>query len=94
MDNNTNRPAAVTGPLAFDARTQRVLELRRQISEGSYAVDDRAVAAAMLREHFAIEPSLVASSPTVVNIVPLLRDFSRFLLTPVPRDATVLTATA
>ncbi len=87
LNNNPNSHAADTSLLAFDARTQRVLELRRQISEGTYVVDDEAVAAAMLREHLAIEGALSPLAPNFTVLNPTLRDFSRFLLAPAPRES-------
>ena len=39
-----------TEPVAFDERTRRVLELRKQVREGTYRPDPEEVAGAMLRE--------------------------------------------
>lgn len=92
----TSYPAA-TDPVAFDVRTRRVLELRRQIEAGTYAVDHALVAAAILREHFAIEPALAPSAPTVVGATPSVREFSRFVVPPATLGApgtTGRTATA
>jgi len=57
--NDTNEP------VAFDERTRRVLELRRQIADGTYHVDAEQVAKAMLREWAEVAESLAepASRP-------------------------------
>lgn len=39
-----------TEPTPFDARTRRVMELRKQIREGTYRPDPEAIARALLRE--------------------------------------------
>jgi hypothetical protein len=44
---SSNPEAAV---VAFDERTRRVLELRKQVREGTYRPDPSAVAEALLRE--------------------------------------------
>lgn len=43
-------PSNANDPVALDPRTRRVLELRRQVAEGTYVLDAEAVAAAMLAE--------------------------------------------
>ncbi len=85
LDNTPKRNVLATEPIAFDGRTRRVLELRRQIAEGTYRVDHRGVAAAILRERFAIEAVFAPTASTTAAGDPT-RDFSRFLITPVPRD--------
>ena len=54
--NDTARPPVhqPAEPIAFDARTRRVLELRRQIREGTYRPDARAIARAILSHWFAV----------------------------------------
>lgn len=44
------KPEASNEPMPFDEHTRRVLELRRQIREGSYRPDPGAIAEALLRE--------------------------------------------
>ncbi len=44
------QPPTASDPVPFDERTRRVLELRRQIREGTYRPDPRAIAEALLRE--------------------------------------------
>ena len=81
MKSPLKRNHAATEPLAFDLRTQRVLELRRQIADGTYVIDHALVAAAILREHFAVESAFAPASPTArVATVPSVRDFSRFVV--------------
>jgi hypothetical protein len=41
-------------PIALDARTRRVLELKRQIREGTYRPDSKAIARAILSHWFAV----------------------------------------
>ena len=79
---NSNQPA--TDPVAFDARTQRVLELRRQIAEGTYTIDHHAIAAAILGEHLAIDAALAPASPANSGPASPIRDFSRFVVMPTP----------
>ncbi|MEP7214994.1 MAG: flagellar biosynthesis anti-sigma factor FlgM [Anaerolineaceae bacterium] len=82
MNNTPNSHPAATHPLAFDARTRRVLELRRQIAEGRYAIDHRAVAEALLREQFALDAALGPAAPTPSVTAPTISDFSRFVIAP------------
>lgn len=84
---NSNQPA--TEPVAFDARTQRVLELRRQIIEGTYEIDHHAIAAAILGEHLAIDAALAPASPANSGPASPIRDFSRFVVIPTPAPAPV-----
>ena len=84
LDNTHNSTPAATGLVAFDARTQRVLELRRQIANGTYNIDHALVAAAILSEQIAIETAL---APTVATSAPAIRDFSRFVVAGTPREA-------
>jgi hypothetical protein len=44
------QPTTTNDPMPFDERTRRVLELRRQIREGTYRPDPRAIAEALLEE--------------------------------------------
>ena len=87
MNNIPNGNHAATRLVAFDARTERVLELRRQILEGTYTIDHRAVAAAMLREHLAIDAAFEPSAPAVPASSPAVADFSRFLVAPTTPEA-------
>ena len=51
LDPLANRePLASREPLAFDDRARRVLELRKQIREGTYRPDHREIAHAILDE--------------------------------------------
>ena len=84
LDNTHKSTPAATGLVAFDARTQRVLELRRQIANGTYNIDHALVAAAILREQIAIEPSLASA---VAASAPVIRDFSRFVVAGTPPEA-------
>ena len=97
MNKTTNSHPGATNPIAFDARTQRVLELRRQIADGKYPIDDRAVAEALMREQFALDALLTPAAPTTPAAVPTIGDFSRFVIMPGPsaaKDDANLTATA
>ena len=95
MTNTPNSNQAATRLVAFNARTERVMELRRQILEGTYTVDHRAIAAAMLRQHVTIDAAFEPSAPAVPASSPAIRDFSRFLVapnTPEAPEVSVLTA--
>ena len=95
MDNTANSNPSTAIPAAFDARTERVLALRAQIADGTYAIDHRAVAEAILREHGATDAALEPSSPATALAEPALRDFSRFVVVPTPpevRKVAALTA--
>ena len=46
--------STVREPLAFDDRARRVMELRKQVREGTYRPDPREVAAAILDEWVAV----------------------------------------
>lgn len=95
MTNTPNSNHAATRLVAFDARTERVMELRRQILEGTYTVDHRAIAAAMLRQHVTIDAAFEPSAPAVPASSPAIRDFSRFLVAPTaPEEPEVSVATA
>jgi len=48
-------------PLAFDERTRRVLDLRKQIRAGTYSPDAKAVAEAMLSDWMAIGERMEAA---------------------------------
>ena len=61
-----------------------MLELRRQIAEGTYTIDHRAVAEALLRDHFALDAALTPQAPTKSAAVPTIGDFSRFVIMPGP----------
>ena len=61
-----------------------MLELRRQIAEGTYTIDHRAVAEALLRDHFALDAALTPQAPTKSAAVPTIGDFSRFVIAPAP----------
>lgn len=54
-------------PIAFDARTRRVLELRKQVREGTYVLDAREVATAILAEWLAA-PELDAGEQSAPSI--------------------------
>ena len=90
MTNTPNSNHAATRLVAFDARTERVMELRRQILEGTYTVDHRAIAAAMLRQHVTIDAAFEPSAPAVPASSPAIRDFSRFLVAPNTPEAPVV----
>ncbi|MEP6870580.1 MAG: flagellar biosynthesis anti-sigma factor FlgM [Anaerolineaceae bacterium] len=97
MNKTPNNHPAATEPFAFDARTRRVLQLRRQIADGTYPIDDRAVAKALMREQVALDASLTSGAPTTAEAVPTIGDFSRFVIMPGPsaaKDDANLTATA
>ena len=46
-------PLASREPLAFDDRARRIMELRRQVRQGTYRSDDRKIARAILDEWIA-----------------------------------------
>ena len=50
-------------PIAFDERTRRVLELRRQVRAGMYRPDPELVAQAILSEWFAMGLELERETP-------------------------------
>ena len=54
-------------PIAFDARTRRVLELRKQVREGSYRPDPQQIAVAILNEWLAT-PELSANDEAAPSI--------------------------
>lgn len=74
-----------TEPTPFDDRTRRVMELRRQIREGTYRPDPEAVARALLREWALADGIGDPSAPA-----PLGGDFraaaERFVVRPCARD--------
>ena len=68
LDNTHNSTPAATGLVAFDARTQRVLELRRQIANGTYNIDHALVAA--FQRHLGrvqFEPALALDRPVALE---------------------------
>jgi hypothetical protein len=56
-DSNTNEP------VAFDERTRRVMELRRQVREGRYCPDPETIARAILREWTDLGDELTKDEP-------------------------------
>ncbi len=97
MNKTLNRHPAATDPVAFDARIQRVLELRRQIADGTYSIDHAAVAVALLRDHLALEGALAPVAPAAPRTVPTIADFSRFVVATAscaPAEELSVTATA
>ena len=84
LNNSPNSHPAATDPAAFDARTQRVLELRRQIADGSYHIDHAAIVTALLREHSALAAALATAALGESAAVPTIGDFSRFVIAPAP----------
>ncbi|MBE0608473.1 MAG: flagellar biosynthesis anti-sigma factor FlgM [Dehalococcoidia bacterium] len=77
-----------TEPAPFDDRTRRVMELRRQIREGTYRPDPEAIARALLRE-WALSGDLFAE-PAVPEPADAARGFraaaERFVVRPCARD--------
>ncbi|MGE3073979.1 MAG: flagellar biosynthesis anti-sigma factor FlgM [Dehalococcoidia bacterium] len=65
MARDTEIQAAFPGnePVAFDNRTRRVMELKRQVREGTYVLDAGAVARAMLSEWMANGEVIPADQP-------------------------------
>ncbi len=57
------QPTTANVPTPFDERTRRVLELRRQIREGTYRPDPKAIAEALLRE-WTWHDSVASETPT------------------------------
>lgn len=80
MNKTLNCHPAAPDPVAFDVRIQRVLELRRQLADGTYQIDPAAVAVALLREHMALEGALAPLALASPATVPTIGDFSRFVV--------------
>lgn len=70
-------------PIAFDARTRHVMELKRQIREGTYRPDARAIARAILSHWFAIglEIEEEAGRPPVETAQERREAGARFIVT-------------
>lgn len=97
MNKTLNRHPAATAPVAFDARIHRVLELRRQIADGTYPIDHAAVAVALFSDHLALEGALAPVAPAAADTVPTIADFSRFVVataSSAPAEDLSVTATA
>jgi hypothetical protein len=71
-------------PVAFDERTRRALELRRQIRAGVYRPDPEAVARAILAEWSALSTAReqAAPIPTVETAAELHAAAARFVVAP------------
>lgn len=89
MTDTARTPSQQSGePIAFDARTRRVMELKRQIHDGTYRTDARAIARAILSHWFALglELEREATQPSVESAHERRQAGSRFL---VPRSEQV-----
>ncbi len=74
-----------TDPIALDARTRRVLELRRAIIQGTYKIDAEAVATALLRDWAA---NANAASDDQADVPPAtMESMLRFVVRPKKRAA-------
>lgn len=71
-------------PVAFDDRTRRVMELRKQVREGTYRPDPREIAAAILGEWIAIGDVVVRDEelPTVESSADRKAVGKRFVVAP------------
>ena len=82
----TNRPLSRnhSEPIALDERTRRVLELKKQIREGTYRPDPREVARAILAEWFEIGLQLEreAETPEVETAAGRRQAAARFIVEP------------
>lgn len=57
-------------PLAFDERTRRVMELRKQVNEGTYHPADEDIAIAMLRDWSGLAAVTRETAPEPVDTNP------------------------
>lgn len=77
-----------TGPTPFDERTRRVMDLRKQVREGTYRPDSQAIARALLRE-WALNDDLF-SEPGVPGPADAAGNFraaaGRFVVRPCAQD--------
>lgn len=66
-------------PVPFDGRTRRVMDLRRQIHEGTYQPDPRAIAEAILREWTMdgdlLDEATLQSQPSAGDLSPAAERF-------------------
>lgn len=84
--NTTDRPLDSNRgePIAFDERTRRVLELRKQIREGTYRPAARTIARAILQEWFqlGLELEREAGRPVVETATERRQAAARFIVEP------------
>jgi hypothetical protein len=82
--NNTLETTDSREPVAFDDRTRRVMELRKQIREGTYRSDPRKIAEAILDEWIAFGDVAVRDEelPTVESSADRKAVGKRFVVAP------------
>ncbi len=66
QDNEIPASLPTNEPVAFDDRTRRVMELKKQIREGTYQIDNEAIAKAILREWSSVGDIVVRDEATPV----------------------------
>ena len=68
MAQNNETPASLPAnePVAFDDRIRRVMELKKQIREGTYRIDDEAIAKAILGEWISVGDIVIHDDVTPV----------------------------
>jgi hypothetical protein len=90
MPDTTRTPAFPPAePIPFDQRARRVLELKRQIREGSYRPDSRSIARAILAHWFAVglEVEREADQSSLESADERRRAAARFVVPQSPADA-------